>query len=388
MDELTASDRSRARHKQSLLAGLECLACGGSFPPVLGGTCTCGSPLVAHYAGEARRPSATGLWSWTAVLPPCAPVSLGERPTPLVPFRCALIKDEGHLPTGTFKARGAAVGVAMAVSLGSSGVALPSAGNAGVAWAAYCAEAGLPCFVVFPGDAPAATIETARRSGAEVSVEGTTMTDSGRAAARVAEQRGWHLAATFREPWRLEGKKTAFFETCQQLDWRMPDAIVVPVGGGVGLVAAHLAAAQARALGWASGAPRLYAVQAAGCAPVVAAFERGADATEPWRAPRTAADGIRIPNPVGGRLVLRALRESGGAAVAVTDEEIVSAQGLVARETGIHLTLEAAAAAAGYLGLARDEAFGPGETVVVYGSGSDSGGTEHRATHAAARTDS
>lgn len=354
----------------SLFAGLECPECGRRAPAGLVGICECGSPMFARYEGTASPPAEGGLWSWRALLPPCDPVSLGEAETPDFEFQGALVKDEGRLPTGTFKARGAAVGVAMAKALGASGVALPSAGNAGVAWAAYCAKAGLRCTVFLPVSTPHEFVETTRLYGAEVFLEGEIIDDAGRAAKAFAEQNGLHFAATFAEPWRVEGKKTAFFEAARSRGWRMPDAIVFPVGGGVGLIAAGLAADQMTQLGWARGAPRLFAVQAEGCAPIVLAFERGLDAPESWPHPNTAAHGISIPNPFAGRLVLRALRETKGGAVAVGESEIGQAREDVARSTGVILVPEAAAAVAGYIRLRNRDAFSSGDDVLVYGTGS------------------
>lgn len=303
------------------------------------------------------------------MLPPCQPVRIGEDETPLFGAGPAWVKDDGALPTRTFKARGAAVGVAMARSFGAAGVALPSAGNAGAAWAAYCAAAGMPCAVWMAEDAPAHAVAGARRHGAEVSVVSGAIGVAGRAAAQAAAERGWHFAATFHEPWRVEGKKTALFEVARSLGWRLPDAAVLPVGGGVGAVAWHKGAAELRALGWATGAMRIYAVQAAGCAPIVRAFSRGDHDVTPWDDPRTGAAGIRIPAPFGGRLVLRALRESGGGAVTVTEEQIRRACASLERRAGIRAVTEAGAAWAGYEALARSGAFGEDDNVVVYSTG-------------------
>jgi threonine synthase len=296
------------------------------------------------------------------------PLTRSEVETPLVPVGGALVKDEGSLPTGTFKARGAAVGVAAARWLGASGVALPSAGNAGAAWAAYASSAALPCAVWTSADAPCVAIEAARAHGATVEVVEGTITDAGARAAASAGERGWHLAATFREPWRVEGKKTALFEIARALRWRLPDAAVLPVGGGVGVVAWHKAAEELRASGWATGATRLYAVQAAGCAPIVRAFKAGADSTMVWEEPRTGAPGIRIPSPLAGGLVLRALRESGGGAIAVTDDEMRRGQEQLFA-CGLEVCLEAGAAWAGYERLRSAGAFDTAETVVVYATG-------------------
>lgn len=363
-----------------MLEALVCQRCARRCPVGLGGVCECGGLLLAAYAPSGRRPEeGGGLWSWGDLLPPCEPVSLGEPETPLAEAPASLrvagrvlLKDDGGLPTGTFKARGAAVGVAMARALGARGVALPSAGNAGAAWAAYCAAADLPCAVWMAEDAPPETVTQAEAHGAEVHVVRGTISEAGAAAAAEAARRGWHLAATFREPWRVEGKKTALFEVARALGWKLPDAAVLPVGGGVGAVAWHKAAAELRAVGWAAGAMRLYAVQSEGCAPIVRAFDRGAGDVERWGDPRTAAAGIRVPAPLAGGLVLRALRESGGGAIAVPEDRIRSAQEWLAGRHEPAVALEAAAAWAGYETLARAGAFANDQNVVVYLTGSAS----------------
>lgn len=353
-----------------------CGDCGRVHPARLDGVCECGGLLAARYdlAGSESMPRGGAMWSWTSLLPPCEPLTLGEPPVRLIERGDVLYADDGALPTGTFKARGAAVGVAMARALGATGVVLPTAGNAGAAWAAYCAEAGLACAVFAASDAPAGAVDQAREYGAAVSVVDGSIADAGARAAALAAERGWHLAATFREPWRTEGKKTALLEIADALGGRAPDAAVLPVGGGVGVVAWHKALAEARALGWVSGEMRLYAVQAEGCAPIVRAFEAGADASEPWPDPVTSAAGIRIPSPLASRPVLRALRDSGGGAVAVSEAEIAAAADAFAEP----VALEAAAAWAGYERLRERGAFAPGETVVVYGTG-----TRERAARAA-----
>lgn len=351
----------------SLFDALVCGECGRSYPARLDGVCDCGGLLTARYhSGDVGAiPRDGSLWSFAPLLPPCEPLTLGETPIALMERGDAIYADDGALPTGTFKARGAAVGVAMARTLGASGVVLPTAGNAGAAWAAYCRAAGLPCVVFAASDAPPGAVSQAREHGADVTVVDGSIADAGARAAALARERGWHLAATFREPWRTEGKKTALLEIAGVLGGRVPDAAVLPVGGGVGVVAWHKALDEARALGWVDGAMRLYAVQADGCAPIVRALERGQDAAEPWDDPVTGAAGIRIPAPLASRPVLRALRESGGGAVAVSETEIESA----ADTFDEPVALEAAAAWAGYERLRDRGAFADGETVVVYGTG-------------------
>ena len=239
-----------------------------------------------------------------------------------------LMKDEGLLPTGTFKARGAAVGVSRAAELGATGVAMPTNGNAGAAWAAYCARAGLGCLVVMPADAPEITRSECEAAGAETYLVDGLIGDAARLVAAALQARpGYQDVSTLKEPYRLEGKKTIGLEIAEQLGWRLPDVIVCPVGGGVALIGIYKALVELRELGWTGPAlPRLVAVQAAGCAPVVRAFEQQASEIEPWPDARTVAFGLTVPAPLGGFLVLRAVRDTGGTAVAVTDAELLASQ--------------------------------------------------------------
>jgi threonine synthase len=354
----------------SLFVELACVECSETYPARLDGTCSCGGPLLARYEGWAEMPPSGGLWSWAPLLPPCEPVSLGEVSTPIIPFEGALIKDEGRLPSGSFKARGAATGVAMARTLGADGVVIPTAGNAGAAWAAYSANAGLPCAVFVAQGASSQTVEMTKLNGAEVKVVKGGIDQAIEAATKRAEQKKWHYAATFKEPWRVEGKKTALFEICRDLGWKMPDSVVFPTGGGVALIAFHQAVEQMNATGWASGSPRFFAVQAEGCAPVVKAMERGAETIERWPDPKTDAVGIKIPKPPADRLLLEILRKSLGAAISVDEGSMRAARDWVARTTGIILSLEASAAVAGYSDLRKRGKFDHGETVVIYGTAS------------------
>jgi threonine synthase len=354
----------------SLFVELACVECSRTYPPRLDGICECGGPLVARYEGWAEMPATGGLWSWAPLLPPCEPVSLGEVSTPLVPFEDALIKDEGRLPSGSFKARGAAVGVAMARTLSADGVVLPTAGNAGAAWAAYCANAGLPCSIFVPSDASPGTVDMARLNGAEVKVVKGGIDEAIAAASESAKKKGWHYSATFKEPWRVEGKKTALFEICRDLGWKMPGSVILPTGGGVAVIAFQRAIEQLNATGWASGSPRLFAIQAEGCAPVVKAMRLGAADVEPWPDPKTEAVGIKIPRPPMGRMLLETLRKSLGGAISVDEGAIRAARDWVARTTGLILSLEASTAVAGYSVLQKKRTFGAEETVVIYGTAS------------------
>lgn len=351
----------------SVLSHLECSRCSAVYDAnELQGTCSCGSPLLARYdlgrvAGAVERAEITSrpplLWRYHELLPvrsPEAVVTLGEGMTPLLPLRRLggelglprlLMKDEGCLPTATFKARGAAVGVSRATELGAAGVAMPTNGNAGAAWAAFCARAGLPCLVAMPEDAPLITRAECLAVGAELEIVAGLIGDAAVVVSRaLAGRPGWLDVSTLREPYRLEGKKTIGLEIAEQLGWRVPDVILCPVGGGVGLIGIWKALGELAALGWIGPEmPRLVAVQAAGCAPVVQAFATGAESTSPWPDAATVAFGLTVPAPLGGPLILRALRATGGTAVAVTDTELLDAEVRLARCEGSWACPEGAA---------------------------------------------
>jgi threonine synthase len=256
-----------------------------------------------------------------------------------------LMKDESPLPTGSFKARGAAVGVSRAAELGAAGVALPTNGNAGSAWAAFAARAGLPCLVVMPTDAPEITRAECVAVGAQTYLVDGLIGDAGRLVrAAVADRPGYLDASTLREPYRLEGKKTIGLEIAEQLGWRVPDVIVFPTGGGVGVAGIFKGLRELGQLGWIGpDLPRMVAVQAAGCAPIVAAFERGAREADPWPGASTVAFGLTVPQPLGGSLVLEAIRATEGTAVAVTDDELLASQRQAARSEGTWVCPEGAA---------------------------------------------
>ncbi|MCL6450784.1 MAG: threonine synthase [Acetobacteraceae bacterium] len=376
----------------SFLTHLECSLCGRRYPGArLHNLCACGGPLLARYdlAGVARaldpgrlksRPPT--MWRYRELLPvgpDALPVTLGEGFTPLLPCdrlggRLGLgrlyVKDESRNPTGTFKDRGASCAVSRLRELGAGGVVLATAGNAGAAWAAYSARAGLELQVFVARDAPHTTGGECRVRGATVhQVEGL-ISEAGAQAAALARERGWFDASTFKEPYRVEGKKTLGLEIAEQLGWRLPSAIVYPTGGGVGLIGMWKAFSELSLLGWA-GPPRvrMVAVQAEGCAPVVKALREGRDRVEPWPGARTIASGIRVPNPLAGALILRVLRESGGDAVAVSDGEALDALRWCARTEGLFLCPEAAAALAGLKRLAASGALGAGDTVVLVNTG-------------------
>jgi threonine synthase len=284
-----------------------------------------------------------------------------------------LVKDEGLNPTGSFKARGLAVAVARAAELGATDVALPSAGNAGAAAAAYAAVHGLGCHVAMPRDAPAATQDEVRLYGAELLLVDGLIDAAGRLIRDRAASDGWFDLSTLREPYRVEGKKTMGIELAEVGGWGegwCPDVVVYPTGGGTGIVGMWKAWAELEALGWIGAKrPRMVVVQAVGCAPIVRAFEAGADHAEPWPDATTIAAGIRVPSAIGDYLILRAVRESGGAAVMVTDDEILEAQRTLARLAGINASPEGAATVAALPQLHRSGFIAGDARVVVFNTG-------------------
>jgi threonine synthase len=281
------------------------------------------------------------------------------------------MKDESLVPTGSFKARGAAVGVSRAVELGVAGIGMPTNGNAGAAWAAYAARAGVPALVAMPVGAPETTRRGCAVAGAELYLVDGLIGDAGAlVGAAVAERPGWQDTSTLREPYRVEGKKTMGYEIVEQLGWRAPDVILYPTGGGVGIIGIHKALRELRELGWLRGdPPRLVAVQAAGCAPIVEAFAAGLPESTPPADPRTVAFGITVPNALGDFLVLDAVRDTGGTAIAVTDEELLAAQAALARDEGAWICPEGAACFAA-VGQLRESGWLAGdEEVVVLNTG-------------------
>jgi threonine synthase len=374
---------------------LECARCGretGLGPPPAR-TCRCGSPLLARYRlGEASRSlrrddlarREKSLWRYAEVLPGVAPITLGEGFTPLVAatrlgadlgLGRLFIKDEAVNPTGSFKARGMSVAVSVAASLGVRVVAAPSAGNAGAALAAYGARAGMEVRLFLPETTPVLFLEEARRFGAGVRLVPGSIAD---AAAAMREEMGppapdglgWFDLSTLREPFRVEGKKTMGYEIAEQLGFTLPDVIIYPTGGGTGLIGMWKAFEEMQALGWIGAArPRMISVQAAGCAPLVRAYEQGRETAEAWRDPVTAAWGLRVPSSLGDFLILRALRDSGGAAIAVEDEEMIEAAGLIASREGIEACPEGGAALAALRRLKSQGKVGPHDTIILFNTG-------------------
>jgi threonine synthase len=377
----------------SALSHLDCPRCGTRHDADrVQGTCACGSPLLARYdLGQVARQASPGdlagrpadLWRYHELLPVRARghvVSLGEGMTPLLDLPSMgralgvpdlLMKDEGQLPTGTFKARGAAVGVSRAAELGVTAIAMPTNGNAGAAWSAYAARAGLRSLIVMPAGAPEITRTACVAAGAELYLVDGLIGDAGRLVADAVGRRpGYQNVTTLREPYRIEGKKTMGLEIAEQLGWRMPGVIVYPTGGGVGLIGIHKALGELLELGWVSGAlPRLVAVQAAGCAPIVRAFEAGAPGSEPWTGARTVAFGLTVPKALGDFLVLRALYDTGGIAVAVTDEALLADQREVARLEGTFICPEGAACFAAVRQLRASGWLSETDEVVVLNTG-------------------
>ncbi|MGI8531721.1 MAG: threonine synthase [Geodermatophilaceae bacterium] len=376
----------------SALSHLECPRCGARHnPSVFQGVCpACGSPLLARYDlaavtverdDLASRPA--NLWRYHELLPVTAAagiVSLGESMTPLlaVPRLAAEIglkrlwlKDEGLLPTGSFKARGAAVGVSRARELGAGALAMPTNGNAGAAWSAYAARAGLSMLVAMPRDAPSITRGEVVAAGGHLVLVDGLISDAGRLIGQAIAGTGWADVGTLREPYRIEGKKTMGFELAEQLGWRMPDVVVYPTGGGVGLIGIAKALEELVALGWLRGRlPRLVAVQATGCAPIVRAFEAGARESEPWVDARTAAFGITVPKALGDFLVLDAIYRTGGTAVAVTDADLLADVTLAGRLEGVQLCPEGAATVTAARALVRTGWIAPEEEVLLLNTGS------------------
>lgn len=350
-----------------------------------------GAPLLVRYDLERARAELTkeriaagprSMWRYAPLLPLRDlrnAVSLGEGWTPLLAaprLGAAVgcpnlsIKDEGANPTGTFKARGMAAAVSLGKELGISKFAAPSAGNAASALAAYAARAGLEAHIFMPRDAPRANYVECKMFGAEVTLVDGLISDCGRIVAERKDAEGWFDVSTLKEPYRIEGKKTMGLELAEQLGWRLPDAVFYPTGGGVGIIGMWKAFDELERLGWISSKrPKMIAVQAAGCAPIVRAFEAGAEASEFWHDAATVAAGLRVPKALGDFLVLRAVRESGGTAVAVEDRELLEAGRLLAEAEGLFVAPEAAACAAAAKQLVARGFLGKDDEIVIYSTG-------------------
>jgi threonine synthase len=378
----------------SLLTHLQCSRCGATYDADrLSNVCTMdGKPLLARYDlatarrtldRDALRRREPSIWRWRELLPVCDPeqiVSLGEGGTPLLPargieaawgLRDLRIKEEGLNPTGSFKARGMAAAVSRARELGATALAVPSAGNAGGALAAYAARAGLPAHVFMPCDVPNLNVVEARACGAHVTLVGGLISDCGRMVRERAALEGWFDLSTLREPYRVEGKKTLGFELAEQCDWELPDVILYPTGGGTGLVGMAKAFDELEAIGWIGPhRPRMVAVQAEGCAPIARAFHAGWTEAPPWDlSAATAAAGIRVPAAIGDFLMLQILRATGGTAITVTDAEIAAAMGELGTREGLFACPEGGATLAGLHRLLADGTVGAAERIVLFNTG-------------------
>jgi threonine synthase len=314
-----------------------------------------------------------GMWRYRSVMPDAEPVTLGEGWTPMLQSRRyanAYVKEEGANPTGSFKARGLALAVTMARHYGLRKLAIPSAGNAAGALGAYCAAAGIEAHIFVPRDVPFANYVEAIVYGAHVTLVDGLISDCGQMVAERKEKEGWFDVSTLKEPFRVEGKKTMGYELVEQLGWEYPDAVFYPTGGGVGLIGMWKAFGEMEELGWVRGKrPRMIAMQSAGCAPIPRAFEQGATASEAWRDAATFASGLRVPKAYGDYIILEILRASGGTAVAVSDEEILASLKDWARNEGIVLSPEGAAATAAYDHLLATGFLRPEDRVVIFNTG-------------------
>ena len=373
----------------SLVSHLECARCATKFEPgKVYNLCTCGSPLWVRYhlrrvAGKrwrnrlASRPPS--LWRYREVLPvtqESSVVSLGEGLTPLIHAqrlgeRLGLanlyLKDESLNPTGSFKARGLAVAVSMARELGIKKLAIPSAGNAGGALAAYVARAGLQAAVFMPEDTPLANRLECALLGAEVVLVPGSIKDSARALRERTADGGWFDCSTLREPYRLEGKKIMAYEVYEQLQWRVPDVMIYPTGGGTGLIGMWKAFAEMQEMGWIEDRrPRMFAVQSTGCAPIVRAFAQNAEQAEEWPDPKTIASGLRVPSAIGDFLMLKVLRESRGGALAVEDSAMLDAVRELAETEGLVTSPEGGATLAALRRLLTDGFISGNETIVLF----------------------
>ncbi|KPJ60762.1 MAG: threonine synthase [Latescibacteria bacterium DG_63] len=389
-----AERRGETTSSESYLSHLECSLCASRFEADrLHNLCPeCQKPLLARYdlkkasrrvTREAILERDANLWRYREMLPvrnSRYALSLGEGFTPLIhatrlgdtlKFDTLFIKEEGLNPTGSFKARGLAVAVSRALELGVQSLSIPSAGNAGGAMSAYAALAGIEAHVFMPRDVPRAFVAECRALGAEVTLVDGVITDCGRVAAEGVRQLGRFDMSTLKEPYRLEGKKTMGYELAEAMGWSLPDVIIYPTGGGTGLVGMWKAFDEMEKLGWiGEKRPRMVTVQSQGCAPIVKAFQDGLEFAEPWQEPRTIADGLRVPSAVGDFLILRALRESHGTAIAVSDEEMTEAVRLMGRTQGIFACPEGAATLAAFKSLRERGWIREGETVVLFNTGS------------------
>lgn len=372
---------------------LECSRCKKAYDseqPM--NLCECGYPLLVRYdlenvkktfSKESLVSRKADLWRYRELLPLGRKeniVSFGEGMTPLIKLNHLgaefglshlYLKDEGIIPTGTFKARGAAVGVSRAKELGIDVIAMPTAGNAGGAWAAYCAAAGIKAVIVMPKDAQAINRKECTIAGASLYLVNGIINDAGKIVAHAVEDYGWFDGSTLKEPYRIEGKKTMGLEIAEQLDWTVPDVILYPTGGGVGIIAIYKGLKELREIGWiGERLPRLVAVQSSECAPIPKAWKEGKKECEYWTGSLTRIPGLRVPKALGDFLVLEAIYETGGCAVALPDAEILEVQKMLAAKEGLFICPEGASTVGAARKLIRSGWIKPDEKVVLLNTGS------------------
>jgi threonine synthase len=376
----------------STLTHLECSQCKRQFEAAkVHNLCDCGGPLLVRYDLELTRRAwnrdriadgPNSMWRYAPVLPPRNPesiVSLGEGMTPLLRTRRLgarigaddlWVKDEGLNPTGSFKARGLSCAVSMAVELGIRKLAIPSAGNAASAMAAYAAAAGLEAHIFMPRDVPQSNYIECQAFGAKVTLVDGLISDCARIVNEGRVTEGWFDVSTLKEPYRIEGKKTMGYELAEQMRWTLPDAIFYPTGGGVGIIGMWKAFDEMEALGWiGKPRPKMIAVQAEGCQPVVRAYEQGAPRSQFWEHAETVASGLRVPKPLGDFLILEAVRASGGTAIAVSDADLIDAAIQLARDEGLFIAPEGAACVAALEKLIVSGFLNRHERIVIYNTG-------------------
>ncbi len=372
---------------------LECSLCNKKFAAgQVWNVCDCGGPLLVRYdlarlrdewSLDSFESAPTNMWRYAPALPvshETAIISLGEGMTPIQPARRIgkrigapelTIKDEGLNPTGSFKARGMSCAISMCVELGIRKLAVPSAGNAASALAAYAAAAGIEAHIFMPVDVPQSNFVECKAYGANVTLVNGLISDCARIVAQRKDAEGWFDVSTLREPYRIEGKKTMGYELAEQMGWELPEAIFYPTGGGVGMIGMWKAFAEMEALGWIGPKrPKMIAVQAEGCQPIVRALEENADRSRFWDGASTIASGLRVPKPLGDFLVLRAIRESGGTAIAVPDADLIDAGIRLAAEEGVFVAPEGAACVAAAEKLIRNGFLKPDDRIVIYNTGS------------------
>jgi threonine synthase len=371
---------------------LECSLCGTRRETrKIHNLCECGGPLLVRYdldrakrewSREALKDAPDTMWRYAPVLPVQDPddiVSLGEGMTPLIRTsrlgqrlgaNDLWVKDEGVNPTGSFKARGLSCALSMAKELGIAKIAIPSAGNAAGAASAYAAAAGVEAHIFMPRDVPQSNFIECKATGAHVTLVDGLISDCGRIVAQRKDAEGWFDVSTLKEPYRIEGKKTMGYEVAEQFNWQLPDAIFYPAGGGVGLIGMWKAFGEMEALGWiGSKRPKMIAVQVEGCQPIVRAFERGEKQSEFWENAYTVASGLRVPKPLGDVLSLRAIRESNGCALAVTDSDMLDAAIELSSDEGIFPAPEGGACVAALKKLLATGFLKPEERIVIYNTG-------------------